>query len=146
MRGPGAAPYYWNRPEQTKETMLADGFVRTGDVFVEREGRYWHRGRSDDMLKVGGQWISPVQVEEALRAHPAVFDCAVAACRVGGLERPAAHLILRPGNTPGRTLEKALRAFLAARLPDYMCPLVYRFVDDLPRTPTGKVQRFKLRQ
>lgn len=146
VRGPGAAPYYWNRPDKTAETMLADGFVRTGDVFVEKEGRYWHRGRSDDMLKVGGQWISPVQVEEALRAHPAVFDCAVAACRVGGLERPAAHLIPRPGHDPGRPLEKALRAFLAARLPDYMCPLVYRFVDDLPRTPTGKVQRFKLRQ
>lgn len=146
VRGPGAAPFYWNRPEKTAETMLADGFVRTGDVFVEKDSRYWHRGRSDDMLKVGGQWISPVQVEEALRVHPAVFDCAVAACRIGGLERPAAHLILRPGNTPGRPLEKTLRAFLTTRLPDYMCPVVYRFIDNLPRTPTGKVQRFKLRQ
>ena len=129
-----------------RSTMLADGFIRTGDVAVEQEGRYWHRGRSDDMLKVGGQWISPLQVEEVLRTHPVVSDCAVAAYRLGGLERPAAHLILRPGHEPGRPLEKALRAFLAVRLPEYMCPLVYRFVDDLPRTPTGKVQRFKLKQ
>lgn len=146
VRGPGAAPRYWNRPDKTAETMLADGFIRTGDVAVEQEGRYWHRGRSDDMLKVGGQWISPLQVEEVLRTHPVVSDCAVAAYRLGGLERPAAHLILRPGHEPGRPLEKALRAFLAVRLPEYMCPLVYRFVDDLPRTPTGKVQRFKLKQ
>lgn len=146
VRGPGAALSYWHLPEKTAETMLADGFLRTGDVFVEQDGRYYHRGRSDDMLKVGGQWISPVQVEEALRNHPAVADCAVAAYRVGGLERPAAHLILRPGNTPGRPLERELRTFVAARLPEYMCPLVYRFVDDLPRTPTGKVQRFRLKQ
>ena len=146
VRGPGAAPCYWNRPEKTAETMLADGFVRTGDVFIEQNGRYWHRGRSDDMLKAGGQWISPVMVEEALRTHPAVADCAVAACRIGGLERPAAHVILRPGSSPGRPLERELRTFMAARLADYMCPLVYRFIDDLPRTPTGKVQRFKLKQ
>lgn len=146
VRGTSAAPYYWNRPEKTAETMLADGFIRTGDVFLEQDGCYFHKGRSDDMLKAGGQWISPIQVEEALRMHPAVADCAVAACRVGGLDRPAAHLILQPGQAPGRPLERELRQFMTARLPDYMCPQLYRFVDDLPRTPTGKVQRFRLKQ
>lgn len=146
VRGPGAAPYYWNRPEKTAETMLADGFIRTGDVFLEQDCCYFHKGRSDDMLKAGGQWISPIQVEEVLRTHPSVADCAVAACRVGGLERPAAHLILQAGNAPGLPLEKELRKFMAARLPDYMCPQLYCFVDDLPRTPTGKVQRFQLKQ
>jgi benzoate-CoA ligase len=146
IRGPGVAPYYWNQPEKTAATILPDGFIRTGDIFLEQEGSYYQKGRGDDMMKAGGQWISPVQIEEALRAHPAVADCAVAACRVGGLERPAAHVILQPGASPGISLEKELRGFMAARLPGYMCPLLYRFVDDLPRTATGKVQRFKLKQ
>ena len=146
VRGAGVAPYYWNRPEKTAEIMLPDGFIRTGDVFIEQDGCYFHKGRSDDMMKAGGQWISPVQVEEALRSHPAVVDCAVAACHIGGLERPAAHVVLQRGGTSGLPLEKELKRFMAARLPDYMCPIVYRFVDDLPRTPTGKVQRFKLKQ
>lgn len=146
VRGPGAAVYYWHLPETTAATMLADGFLRTGDIFVEQEGRYYHRGRSDDMLRVGGLWVSPLQVEESLRTHPAVADCAVAACRFGGLEHPAAHLILRPGFAPGRSLEHGLRAFMVARLPTHMCPLVYNFVEDLPRSPNGKVQRFQLKQ
>ena len=146
VRGPGCAPYYWNLPEKSAKTMLPDGFIRTGDVFLEQDGCYFHKGRSDDMLKVGGQWVSPIQVEEALRSHPTVVDCAVAACHVGGLERVAAHLILQPGVSSGTVLEKDLRAFLAGRLPDYMRPLVYSYVKELPRTATGKVQRFKLRQ
>lgn len=146
VRGPGCAPYYYNLPEKTAKTMLPDGFIRTGDVFLEHNGFYFHKGRSDDMLKVGGQWVSPIQVEEVLRSHPAVDDCAVAPCRVGGLLCVAAHLIIQPVISAGQTLEKELRAFAAERLPDYMRPLVYSFVKELPRTTTGKVQRFKLRQ
>lgn len=145
VRGDSTAPCYWNLPEKTAATMLPDGFIKTGDVFLEQEGFYYHRGRSDDMLKVGGQWISPVQVEEMLRSHPKVADCAVASCQVMGLMRPAAHLILKPGSTPDRGLERELRTFMAARLQDYMLPVRYFFVDDLPRTATGKVQRFKLK-
>ncbi|WP_295447776.1 benzoate-CoA ligase family protein [uncultured Thiodictyon sp.] len=144
VRGPSIAPFYWNQPEKTAATMLSDGFIRTGDLMVERDGHYFHQGRNDDMLKVGGQWVSPVQVEEVLRGHPAVADCAVAVCHVGALEYPAAHLILRQGYSSSPPMEKELRAFAAVRLPDYMHPLLYQFVDDLPRTPTGKVQRFKL--
>jgi benzoate-CoA ligase len=146
VRGPGFAPYYWNLPEKTAKTVLPDGFIRTGDIFLERDGCYYHKGRSDDMLKVGGQWVSPIQVEEVLRSHPAVVDCAVAACHVGGLERVAAHLIRQPGASSGAELEKDLRAFVSGRLPDYMRPLVYSFVKELPRTATGKVQRFQLRR
>jgi benzoate-CoA ligase len=146
VRGPGCAPYYFNLPEKSAKTMLPNGFIRTGDVFLEENGFYFHRGRSDDMLKVGGQWVSPVQVEEVLHSHPAVDDCAVAACRVGGLSCVAVHLILQPGISSGQSLEKELRAFVAERLPDYMRPLVYSFVKELPRTTTGKVQRFKLQQ
>ena len=145
VRGDTAAPCYWNLPEKTAATMLPDGFIKTGDVFIEEEGYYYHRGRSDDMLKVGGQWISPVQVEEVLSSHPLVADCAVASCTVMGLSRPAAHLLLKPGCSAGPALENELRRFTAASLPDYMVPVRYFVVDELPRTATGKVQRFKLR-
>lgn len=145
IRGDSIAPRYWNLPEKTAKTMLPDGFIRTGDVFVEQDGYFYHRGRSDDMLKAGGQWISPVQVEEAIRKHPAVADCAVAACHVVGLERPAAYLILKDGFTTSPSLERELRSFLAPLLAEHMLPVKYFFVADLPRTATGKVQRFRLR-
>lgn len=108
-------------------------------------GSYFHLGRSDDMLKVGGQYVSPVTIEEVLRSHPAVADCAVVACLVGGMERPAAHLVLKPGFSAGASLEKELRA-RAAQLADYMRPMKYVFHDDLPRNPSGGIQRFKLKQ
>ena len=137
---------YWQQPQVSAATMLADGFIRTGDLMREEGGFYFHLGRSDDMLKVGGLYISPVQVEDVLRAHPAVADCAVVASLVGGLERPAAHLVLKPGFAAGASLEKDLRAHAAANLADYMRPMKYAFHDDLPRNPSGKVQRFKLKQ
>ena len=136
---------YWHQPQVSAATMLADGFIRTGDLMREEGGFYFHLGRSDDMLKVGGQYISPVQVEDVLRAHPAVADCAVVACLVSGLERPAAHLVLKAGFAAGAALEKELRAHAAAHLADYMRPMKYAFHDDLPRNPSGKVQRFKLK-
>lgn len=145
VQGDSTAPWYWNLPEKTAATMLVDGFIKTGDVFQEEDGYYYHQGRSDDMLKAGGQWIAPVQVEEVLRTHPSVADCAVAGCQVMGLMRPAAHLILKPGCVADLTLERDIRRFMASRLQDYMLPVRYFFVDDLPRTATGKVQRFKLR-
>ncbi|MDK9718261.1 MAG: benzoate-CoA ligase family protein [Trichlorobacter sp.] len=146
VRGASTAPCYWNLPEKSADTMLPDGFIKTGDVFLEEDGYYYHRGRSDDMLKAGGQWISPVQVEEVLRAHPSVADCAVASCQVMGLMRPAAHLMLKPDCVAEPALERDIRRFMASRLQDYMLPVRYFFVDDLPRTATGKVQRFKLKR
>jgi benzoate-CoA ligase len=146
VQGDSTAPWYWNLPEKTAATMLADGFIKTGDVFQEEEGYYYHHGRSDDMLKVGGQWISPIQVEEVLRAHPSVADCAVASCQVMGLMRPAAHLMRKPDYVADPALERDIRRFMASRLQDYMLPVRYFFVDDLPRTATGKVQRFKLKR
>lgn len=125
--------------------MLPDGFCRTGDVFVERDGFYFHRGRSDDMIKAGAHWVSPVPVEEALRSHPAVAECAVAAVTAGALVKPGAFVILAPGTvrTPG--LMRELRKHLLERIPEYMCPARVTFVEDLPRTATGKIQRFRLR-
>lgn len=146
VRGEGLCRAYWNRPDETRKTMLPDGWMRTGDVFVQEDGWYMHRGRSDDMLKSGGQWVSPVLVEEALLGHPAVAECAVASRRVNGLDVVCAFVVAAPGAEPGPALALEWRRFLLARLPEHMCPARFERVPELPRTATGKVQRFVLRQ
>jgi len=146
VKGRTMAPFYWNLAGKSAETMLPDGFCRTGDVFVERDGFYYHQGRSDDMIKAGAHWIAPAPVEDALLSHPAVAECAVAAVSAGTLLKPGAFVILAAGTiqTPG--LVRELRDHMLARLPDYMCPARFRFVEELPRTATGKIQRFRLRE
>ncbi|WP_272881588.1 benzoate-CoA ligase family protein [Fundidesulfovibrio soli] len=146
VRGEGLCREYWNRPDKTRETMLADGWLRTGDVFVEEGGFYAHQGRSDDMLKSAGQWVSPVRVEEELLRHPAVAECAVAARRVNGLDVICAFVVAAPGAATGKALTLELRKFLLGRLQEHMCPACFEFVPELPKTATGKVQRFVLRQ
>jgi benzoate-CoA ligase len=145
VKGRTMAPFYWNLSEKSAETMLPDGFCRTGDVFVERDGFYYHRGRSDDMIKAGAHWVSPAQVEDALLSHPAVAECAVAAVSAGALIKPGAFVILATGTVETPGLVRELRAHLLARVPDYMCPARFKFVNELPRTTTGKIQRFRLR-
>jgi benzoate-CoA ligase len=145
VAGDTMAPFYWNLPAKSAETMPPDGFCRTGDVFVERDGFYYHRGRSDDMIKAGAHWVSPVPVEDALLSHPAVAECAVAAISAGALVKPGAFVILAPGTVETPGLVRELRAHLLARVPDYMCPARFKFVEELPRTATGKIQRFRLR-
>jgi len=149
IRGPGLARAYWERPDKTAETMLANGWLATGDVYVREEGVYTHQGRSDDMLKVGAHWVSPVQVENALRRHPAVAECAVAALRVEGLLRPCAHVVLKENAQEQGQARAQLGAEILhsarALLPLYMCPVRVQFHNDLPKTPTGKIQRFRLR-
>lgn len=146
VRGPGTCAAYWNRPDKTAESMLPGGWLKTGDMYVREGGFYFHRGRSDDMLKVGAHFVSPVQVEEALREHPAVLECAVAALRVEGLLRPCAHVVAAAGAQPGPTLAAELLRFARGRLEPQQCPVRVVFVDELPKTSTGKVQRFRLRQ
>jgi len=146
VRGESFCRSYWNRPDKDRETMLADGWVRTGDVFEEQGGWYYHQGRSDDMLKSGGQWVSPVQVEEALLRHPAVAECALAACRVGGLDLVCAFVVPVAGVEPGKALTLEWRKHLLRALPEHMCPARFECVAELPKTATGKVQRFRLRE
>jgi benzoate-CoA ligase len=126
--------------------MLPGGWLATGDVYVREDGVFTHKGRGDDMLKVGAYWVSPVQVEEALRAHPAVLECAVAALAVEGLVRPCAHVVPAPGAEPGQKLSAELLRFARGRLAPQMCPVRVVFHAGLPKTPTGTVQRFRLRQ
>ena len=145
ISGPTRTPCYWNLPEKSAESILPDGFIKTGDIFVERDGFYYYQGRSDDMIKSGGCWVSPFTVEDALRSHPAVADCAVAAVPVGTINRPGAFVVLIPGTKQTSALAGELRRHIRERLPAYMCPVRFRFMAELPRTSTGKIQRFKLR-
>ncbi len=146
LRGEGVCPAYWQRPEKTRETMLADGWLDTGDVFVVQDGVYTHQGRADDMMKVGAHWVSPLLIENTLLNHPAVAECAVAGCLVEGLEWPCAFVIPKAGTAPGPALAQELRGHVRELLPDYMCPVRVEFPAELPKTPTGKVQRFVLRE
>ncbi len=146
VSGETRSPYYWNLPEKSRTTMLPDGYTRTGDIFLEKDGYYYYRGRSDDMIKVDAQWVSPVIVEEVLRSHPAVAECAVVAVTVYGLARPGAFVVLSPGIEQTPDLTHELTEFLKSQLPDYMCPARFRFLDDLPRTSTGKIKRSQLRE
>jgi benzoate-CoA ligase len=137
---------YWNQHEKTKATIQGD-WIRTGDRYrQDDEGFYWHAGRSDDMLKVGGQWVSPIDVETALLAHEAVHECAVIGREdADALTKPMAFVVLRSGVEGTPALASELQRFVRAALPEYKRPRWVAFVPDLPRTATGKLQRFKLR-
>ncbi len=144
--GPSLAVCYWKCPGKTLETMLPGGWFRTGDMVVEEEGWYQFQGRSDDMFKVDAQWVSPPQVEAVLLEHPAVLECAVSWRLVEGLVRPIAFVVPNGGHEAGARLERELRRFVACRLPAHMCPVQVSWVAELPKTVTGKIQRFLLRQ
>jgi benzoate-CoA ligase len=147
IRGDSICAGYWNQHEQTKATIQGE-WIRTGDRYRQDEdGFYWHGGRSDDMLKVGGQWVSPIEVETALLGHAAVHECAVVGREDGNqLVKPAAYIVLREGVEGTPQLAAELQQFVRAALADYKRPRWVEFVPELPRTPTGKLQRFRLRE
>src|SRR5262249_55062858 len=122
-------------------------WIRTGDRYrQDADGFYWHGGRSDDMLKVGGQWVSPIEVETALLAHAAVHECAVVGREDGdALTKPMAFVVVRAGVEASAALAAELQQFVRQTLPEYKRPRWVAFLAELPRTPTGKIQRFKLR-
>jgi benzoate-CoA ligase family protein len=146
IKGETTALSYWNRREQTRRTMLGE-WLRTGDMFYEDSDRYFHFcGRSDDMLKVGAMWVSPVEIEARLTDHPAVLEAGVIGRPDGdGLVKPHAFVVLNMGVSPSKALDAELREFVRARLGGYKSPGSIEFVSDLPKTSTGKIQRFLLR-
>ena len=107
---------------------------------------YWYEGRSDDMIKVSGLWVSPVEVEGTLIDHPAIIEAAAVGIPVDDLTRVKAYIILREGYEGTDALIEELQDWCKERLKRYQYPHLVEFVDDLPRTVTGKIQRFKLRQ
>lgn len=146
IRGDSTCAYYWNRHEQTKDT-IAGHWIRTGDHYYQDEdGFFWFAGRSDDMLKVGGIWVSPVELEHTLIEHPAVQACGVTGrADRDGLIKPIAFVVARVPNA-GAALASELQQFARDRLAPYKRPRWVEFVDSLPTTATGKLQRFKLRE
>ncbi len=168
VRGDSTMAFYWNRHEDTKATLEGD-WIRTGDKYlVDGDGNWRHAGRSDDMLKVGGIWVSPVEVEATLLAHEAVLECAVVGEEdAEGLVKPTAFVVLkeavserRAGDARGASdsaapripgadrdaVARELQAFVKERLAPYKYPRRVVFRDSLPKTATGKIRRFLLRQ
>jgi benzoate-CoA ligase len=146
VRGESSAPYYWNRTAKTRATMIG-GWMVTGDRFRrDPDGYYRYEGRADDMFKVGGNWVSPVEVENVLLGHSSVGECAVVgAADAQGLIRAKAVVVPRSGKATGAASEQDLLAHCAARLPAFKAPRWIEFRDELPKTATGKIRRYLLR-
>lgn len=146
VRGDSQAPLYWNRPDKTAETMR-DGWICTGDRFrVDADGFYYFEGRSDDLIKVSGQWVHPLEVERCLAGHPLVQECAVLGVEEENrLMTLAAFVVLKPGTPAGDATVRMLQAYVKSTLAPYKYPRRVRFLDRLPKTGTDKVDRQVLR-
>jgi benzoate-CoA ligase len=146
VKGGSAAQQYWRKREKTKATMQGE-WINTGDkYYMDEEGYYFCAGRGDDMLKVGGIWVSPVEVENCIMEHPAVFEVAVTAKNdENSLVKPKAWVVLKDGHTASEEMEKDIKQWVLDRLAKYKYPRWVEFVDELPKSVTGKIQRFKLR-
>jgi benzoate-CoA ligase len=146
VSGPTCCVLYWRKREKSRETFLG-AWTRTGDKYRLDDQGYWvYCGRSDDMLKVSGQYVSPFEVEAALDTHPAVLEAAVVAhYDEDRLVKPKAYVVLKPAASGGG-LEEELKAHVKGRLAPFKYPRWIEFVAELPKTATGKIQRFKLRQ
>ena len=144
--GETAAAYYWNNREKSRRTFAGE-WTRTGDKYrQDDEGYYVYCGRVDDMLKVGGIWVSPSEVESALVAHEDVLEAAViGVADEQDLVKPKAFVVLKPGAAPSDQLADALKAHVKARLAPYKYPRWIEFVTELPKTATGKIRRHVLR-
>ena len=144
IQGPSSAMMYWGNREKSCETFQG-AWTRSGDKYVRNEdGSYTYSGRSDDMLKVSGIYVSPFEVESTLVQHPGVLEAAViGAPDADGLTKTRAYVVCKPGVTLSGD---ELKAFVKDRLAPYKYPRVIEFVDELPKTATGKIQRFKLRE
>ena len=147
VKGGSMATYYWNQPERTAATMK-DGWVDTGDTYIrDAEGWFTYCGRSDDMIKVGGIWCSPAEIEAKLIEHPKVLEAAVVGHEDDeGLTKPAAYVILNDPDETTDGLADALLEHCKDGLARYKYPRWFHFVEQLPKTATGKIQRFRLRR
>jgi benzoate-CoA ligase len=144
IHGPSSAMMYWGNRIKTRETFQG-GWTKSGDKYVRNaDGSYTYGGRSDDMLKVSGIYVSPFEVEATLVQHPAVLEAAVIGAQdAEGLTKTKAFVVLKDG---AAATESDLKAFVKDRLAPYKYPRLIEFVDELPKTATGKIQRFKLRE
>ncbi|KUE84724.1 4-hydroxybenzoate--CoA ligase [Cupriavidus necator] len=147
IKGPSAALMYWCNRDKSRDTFVGE-WTRSGDKYLcDADGYYTYAGRSDDMLKVGGIYVSPFEVEAALAQHPAVLEAAVIGVTdADELVKPKAFVVLRPGQQWHDGMAAELQAFIKSRLAPYKYPRQIECVPELPKTATGKIQRFRLRQ
>ncbi|HKB18593.1 MAG TPA: benzoate-CoA ligase family protein [Candidatus Dormibacteraeota bacterium] len=146
VKGDSALALYWAQHEKSKRSILGEWFF-TGDRYrVDGDGFYWYEGRSDDMIKVSGLWVSPIEIESVLLEHPAVAESAVVGISVDGFTKIKAFVIAKPGASPGDALVAELQEHCKTRLQRFQYPHMVEFVPDLPKTVTGKIQRYKLRE
>ena len=146
VRGPSAAGAYWNRRHKSRATFEGE-WTRTGDKYtLDKDGYYHYCGRTDDMFKVSGIWVSPFEVESALISHAAVLEAAVVGYEdPDGLTKPAAFVVLVEQKTHHEDLKKELKTLVKSKIGKWKYPRKIKFVSDLPKTATGKIQRFKLK-
>ena len=146
VKGDSALALYWAQHEKTKRSVLGEWFF-TGDRYrVDDDGFYWYEGRSDDMIKVSGLWVSPIEIESMLMEHPAVAESAVVGISVDGFTKIKAFVITRGGAVAGDALAADLQEHCKSRLQRFQYPHLVEFVTELPKTVTGKIQRYKLRE
>ena len=147
IKGDAVCACYWNQHEKTKDTIQGH-WLRTGDKYYrDPDGYYWYVGRSDDMMKVKGMWVSPIEIESTLLEHPSVQEAAVIGYADGNeLVKPAAYIVLRSGQSGTPQLGEEIKQHISTRLAPHKCPQLLEFVAELPKTATGKIQRYKLRQ
>ncbi len=146
IRGETTALFYLHQSEKSRQTFRGEWYWTSDKYRVDSDGFYWYAGRSDDLFKVGGLWVSPVEVESVLISHPAVLECAVVGWRdAQGLLKPKAFLRLREGYTTGTDGIRDLLRHCSKQLAAHKCPQWLEFVEELPKTATGKIQRYKLR-
>jgi benzoate-CoA ligase len=147
IKSDSTCSHYWNQHEKSKNT-IEGNWIRTGDKYYQdADGYFWYAGRSDDMLKCSGVWVSPIEIEAVLIEHPAVQEAAVIGREDDDeLLKPAAYVLLKNGSTGTAGLARELQEFVLSRLPVFKRPRWVEFVDELPKTATGKLQRYKLRE
>ncbi|MEE8111068.1 MAG: benzoate-CoA ligase family protein, partial [bacterium] len=140
VMGESCSPFYWNKHAETKRAMRGEWFVSGDKYYRDEEGHYWYCGRSDDMLKVGGIWVSPVEVENTLIEHPAVLEAAVVGREDDdGLTKPKAYVVLAEGHTGSEDLAQEMMEFVRERIAAYKRPRWLEFLEALPKTATGKI-------
>ena len=146
VKGDSVCAFYWNQHERTKKTIQGE-WILTGDKYIrDADGYMYYQGRSDDMLKIGGIWVSPVEVESCINGFDGVLESAVVGIADDNhLLHGEAFVVMQPGKAGSVDAEEALRAHVRNKLAHFKCPRAFHFVDVLPKTATGKIQRYRLR-
>jgi acyl-coenzyme A synthetase/AMP-(fatty) acid ligase len=144
VKGDSALAFYWGQHERTKRSVLGEWFFSGDRYRCDEDGFFWYEGRSDDMMKVSGLWVSPIEIEGVLLEHSAVGESAVVGVEVDGFTRIKAFVIPKGEGSPA--LAEALQEHCKSRLQRYQYPHLIEFVSELPKTVTGKIQRYKLRE